>query len=71
MIRWGVIGVGRFGMVHAQVLQSLAGVELAGLCTRNPHHRDSAVEAFGETPVFSEHREMLSQAKVDAVSITN
>jgi UDP-N-acetylglucosamine 3-dehydrogenase len=35
-IRWGIIGLGWFGEIHAEVLADLPGVELAAVCTRRP-----------------------------------
>ena len=35
-IRWGLIGLGWFGEVHAEALSTMPGIELAALCTRRP-----------------------------------
>jgi len=37
-IRWGVIGLGWFGEVHAEVLSSMPGIELAAVCTHRAVH---------------------------------
>jgi len=36
VVRWGVIGLGWFGEVHAETLGGMPGMELAALCTRRP-----------------------------------
>ena len=33
-VRWGVIGLGWFGEIHADTLAGMPGIELAALCTR-------------------------------------
>ena len=33
-LRWGIIGFGRFGKIHAEVLAGIDGCEVAGVCSR-------------------------------------
>lgn len=35
-LRWGIIGYGRFGRIHADVLNGLPGSTVAGVCSRRP-----------------------------------
>ncbi|MEO7652536.1 MAG: Gfo/Idh/MocA family oxidoreductase [Bryobacteraceae bacterium] len=68
-IRFGVIGLGRFGEVHCQALAGLPQVELYALCTRNePRLRDFA-QRFGVARTYTDYRELLADPQLDAVSI--
>jgi predicted dehydrogenase len=69
-IRWGVIGVGRFGRLHAKTVQSIYGLELAGVCNRN-HERLAAAQVDFSTPLATDdYHELLADSSIDAVSIT-
>lgn len=69
ILRWGIIGLGRFGAIHARTISSLAGLELATVCTRNPQALQLAREEFPEAQTFQDYRELLAQADVDVVTI--
>lgn len=69
-IRWGVIGVGRFGMIHAAALSSLPQVDLVALCTRNTARLKEAATAFDVRKTYNDFRRLLDDADVEAVSIT-
>jgi UDP-N-acetylglucosamine 3-dehydrogenase len=69
-IRWGVIGVGRFGRLHAQVAASLPGVELVALCNRNQKKLAAAAAEFSGRRLFSDYRQLVESPDVDVVSVT-
>lgn len=69
-LRWGVLGVGRFGRIHARALRSLPGVELAALCNRNPERLAAAAAEFQGVPAYADYRQFLGEARLDVVSIT-
>ena len=69
-IRWGIIGVGRFGAVHARAIRSLPGSELVALANRNPERLAAAREEFGVTDCSTDYHELLANPAVDIVSIT-
>ncbi len=69
-VRWGVIGVGRFGWVHARVLSQLPGCELTALCTRNEARLAEAAEAFGARRTYTDYHALLRDEQIDAVSVT-
>ena len=69
-IRWGVIGLGRFGAIHARVLASQPGVELAAICTRNAERLASTAAEFRVPKTYADYRDLLADDDVDAVSIT-
>lgn len=72
VIRWGVIGVGRFGKIHARVIASLPGCQLAALSNRNAPRLAEAALEFGtaEKDCHLDYRELLARPDIDAVSIT-
>lgn len=70
MIRWGIIGVGRFGRIHARALQGMYGVEVAALCNRNADKLASAAADLGIPKTFRDYRELLADESIDVVSIT-
>ena len=46
-VRWGIIGLGWFGEVHAEVLASTPGIELAAVCTRRANRlKEAATESI-------------------------
>jgi UDP-N-acetylglucosamine 3-dehydrogenase len=69
VVRWGVIGLGRFGEVHARALSSMAGVELAALCTRNESRVSELAGEFGVGRTYRDYGELLADDSVDVVSI--
>jgi len=69
-IRWGIIGVGRFGTIHARSLSSLPGSELTALCTRDPSRLAAAAREFAVERTYVDYRRLLEDPDVDAVSIT-
>lgn len=71
-LRWGIIGIGRFGRVHARVLRSLPGSELVAVSNRNPERLADAATEFGITDArtFTDYHQLLADPDIDAVSIT-
>lgn len=69
-IRWGVIGIGRFGRLHARAIRSVHGIELAALCNRNSERLTSAAAELGVARSYADYRELLADESIQAVSIT-
>ncbi len=67
-LRVGLAGLGRFGKLHASVLGSLPGVELAAVCDPRPDEVAAAAAAYGSSG-FSDFEAMLDEAPLDAVFI--
>ncbi|MGO8749032.1 MAG: Gfo/Idh/MocA family protein [Thermoguttaceae bacterium] len=68
-IRWGVIGLGWFGEVHAEVLASMPGIELAAVCTRRADRLKEVADRFQVPRRYTDYREMLADAEIDALSV--
>lgn len=69
-LRWGIIGAGRFGRIHAKAVRSLYGIELVALSNRSPERLDQAVSDFQVPRAYPDYRRLLDDPDVDAVSIT-
>jgi predicted dehydrogenase len=69
-IRWAVIGVGRFGRIHARALAGIHGIEVAAICNRNAQKLEEAAAELGVATKYTDYRDLLSDASIDAVSIT-
>ena len=82
MIRVGVVGLGFMGNMHAKCYQKLEGVKLAAICdiddkklkgeSGTAGNIEGAEEALDMTGIelYSDFDKMLTEAKLDAVSIT-
>jgi predicted dehydrogenase len=71
-LRYGMVGSGFVSRFHLRALESVRGVEVAGLTSRTPPHELAAsarARGLGEARVFGSVREMV--AEVDVVAIFN
>ncbi|MFN4259033.1 MAG: Gfo/Idh/MocA family protein [Gemmataceae bacterium] len=68
-VRYGVIGLGRFGVVHCEALASLPHAELFALCTRRPEHLRELAQRFGVRRTYTDYQQLLADPDVDAVSV--
>ncbi len=69
-VRWGIIGLGWFGEVHAEVLADLPGVELAAVCTRRPQRLAEVANRFGVEKRYTNYHDLLADPSIDVVGIT-
>jgi len=68
-LRIGVIGVGRIGAMHAELLaRRVAGAELTAVCDAVPAHAERCAKDLG-TRAVDNPQEMLARSDVDAVAI--
>jgi len=68
-VRWGVIGLGWFGEVHADTLASMPGIELAAVCTRRPERLREIADRYGVPRRYTDYRQLLADPEVDALSV--
>ncbi len=68
-LRWGIIGLGWFGEIHAETLSTMPGIELAALCTRRPQRLGEMADRFAVTRRYTNYRELLADPDLDVVSI--
>jgi len=69
-LRWGVIGLGWFGEIHADALAQMPGIELAALCTRRPQRLAEVADRYHVHRRYADYRDLLADPAVDVVSIT-
>ena len=69
-IRWGLIGLGWFGEVHAEALATMPGIELAALCTRRPQRLAEVADRFHVASRYTDYRQLLADPEIDVVGIT-
>ena len=69
-IKVGIAGLGRLGKVHANnIAFKIPNAELTAACSIVPAELEYAREKLGVTDVYTDYREMLAKADIDAVVI--
>jgi UDP-N-acetylglucosamine 3-dehydrogenase len=68
-VRFGVIGLGRFGEVHCEALAHLPGAELYALSTRTEPRLREFAQRFSVRHTYTNYEDLLQNPHVDAVSI--
>lgn len=69
-VKVGIAGLGRLGKVHAGNLAfKIPNAELTAACSIMPVELTYAQEELGVKEVYSDYREMLAKADIDAVAI--
>ena len=68
-VKYGVIGLGRFGEIHCEALAGLPGAELFALCTRRPSRLQELAQRFGVKHTYTDYHELLANPEVAAVCV--
>lgn len=69
-IKVGIAGLGRLGKVHAHnIAYKIPNAELTAACSIVPAELEYAKQELGVTDVYTDYREMLEKADIDAVAI--
>lgn len=68
-VRVGVVGLGRFGRLHARVLSELQGCRLAALCEVDEGVLESCGREYGVEALHSDLEAMLDSEDLDAVDL--
>ncbi len=69
-VRWGLIGLGWFGEVHAETLAAMPGVSLEAVCTRRPERLKQVADRFHVPKRFTDYHELLADPDIDVVGVT-
>ncbi|MFM8217563.1 MAG: Gfo/Idh/MocA family protein, partial [Planctomycetaceae bacterium] len=65
-VRLGVVGLGRFGRLHAQTIQHLSEGHLAALVTRRPEAQGAMHALFPGVPVFCDLEQAVASEAAEA-----
>jgi predicted dehydrogenase len=68
-VRFGLIGTGTWGKVHADTYTEYPRARLVALCDLNEDRARQTATQYGVEHVYTDYREMLSQADIDAVAV--
>jgi myo-inositol 2-dehydrogenase / D-chiro-inositol 1-dehydrogenase len=69
-LRFGVVGVGRIGKIHIEnLVNRIPGAELVAVCDVDAAELAAVAARFGIARTFTNHRELLDLAEIDAVVI--
>lgn len=74
LLRFGMIGCGALGLVHAERLNAIPGVQVAALSDPSQpamQHVTTELASTSSIPQFTDYREMLAKAELDAVCISS
>jgi myo-inositol 2-dehydrogenase/D-chiro-inositol 1-dehydrogenase len=63
------MGFGAWGQFHAQSIAMNPEAQLAAITVQSAASREAAAKAYPQAKIFSDHREMLKQVKLDIVDI--
>lgn len=69
-LKYGVIGLGWFGEMHAKVLSTLPDVELVAVCRRSLKPLKEIAKKYRVPYFYTDYRELLANKEISAVSIT-
>lgn len=68
-VKAGIIGLGWPGREHLKGYQKCANASVVAVCDANVELAQQQAEEYGVAGVYADHREMLAEADIDAVSV--
>jgi len=68
-IRFGVIGAGLWGEVHAEIYSSHPYTTLAAVCDRDSKRAKQVAERYGAEQVYTDFRDLVADPGIDAVAV--
>src|ERR687897_481957 len=68
-VRVGVVGLGRFGQLHARILSELPGCEVSALCEVDEPTLERCGKDYGVRALYTDLEAMLKLEELDAVDI--
>jgi predicted dehydrogenase len=67
----GLVGLGRFGRLHARTLQQIPGCRLAALCDAEESALEAARTGFGIKGLYENLDEMLDSQRLDVLDVVS
>ena len=68
-VRVGVVGLGRFGRLHARILSELPGCRVGALCETDEPTLERCGEEYGGAALYTNLEAMLGSESLDAVDV--
>lgn len=68
-VRFGLIGTGTWGNVHAETYSTYYRASLAAVCDLDEARARKAANLWGARRVYTDYREMLRDPEIDAVAV--
>ena len=68
-VRWGLIGLGWFGEVHAEALATMPGISFDAVCTRRPRRLEEVANRLQVPKRYTDYHELLADPDIDVVGI--
>ena len=68
-IRYGIIGCGVIGPVHAHAISQLPGATLHGLCDILPERAQSLAEAYQTPLITTDYHKLIASPDIDAICV--
>jgi len=68
-VRFGIVGAGVWGELHAHVYSTYPFSELVGVCDLRRERAEEIARRYGAKRSYSDYRELLSDDEIDAVSV--
>jgi myo-inositol 2-dehydrogenase/D-chiro-inositol 1-dehydrogenase len=68
-VRFGLVGFGAWGQFHAQSIAGNPQAQLVAITAPSAASREAAAKAYPAAKIFTDHRQMLAETKLDLVDI--
>ena len=68
-VRFGLIGTGTWGNVHAETYSTYHRASLAAVCDLDESRARNAADRWVARKVYTDYREMLRDPDIDAVAV--
>lgn len=68
-IKFGIVGVGSWGRVHAEVYSTHDACSLHAVCDLEESRAREVAAAYGARKVYTDYNEMMRDAEIDAVAV--
>jgi predicted dehydrogenase len=68
-VRFGIIGTGTWGLVHAETYANYYRASLAAVCDLDGDRARKTAALFGASKVYTDYRQMVHDPEIDAVAV--
>jgi len=72
MVKFGIVGLGRLGKIHAMnIATNVPGAQLVAACSLDQNELNYAKEELGVQNLYTSYEEMVNSGEIDAVAIVS